>query len=105
MLSNTPSVFEIYREESFAISSNAARTAAITKAEKVHSLPLMAFSTASTTSLGKRMVLLVVGGVVGILKQPIIYPSQYNCIAFSVSVFLQKVCIANAMQICYTELG
>ena len=43
-------------------SSNAARTAAITNAEKVHSLPFIAFSTPSTTSLGNLIVSLIVGG-------------------------------------------
>lgn len=51
-----------------AISSNAARTAEITKAEKVQSLPFMASSTLAIMSLGKRMVLFVVGGTDGILK-------------------------------------
>ena len=55
-------------------SSRAARTAAITKAENVQSLPLIAFSTSSTTSVGKRIVLLVVGGVVGILNFPMEIP-------------------------------
>ncbi len=47
-------------------SSKAARTAAITKAEKVQSFPRMASSTCSITSFGNRMVLLVVSGMEGI---------------------------------------
>lgn len=50
----------------FSKSASAARTAAMTNAENVQSFPWIAFSTDSTTSLGKRMVLFVVGGVDGI---------------------------------------
>lgn len=46
----------------------------MTKAENVQFLPWMAASTSSTTSDGKRMVLLVVGGVEGILNFPINLP-------------------------------
>ncbi len=84
-----------------SIFSNAARTAAMTKAENVQSFPWMAVSTCSITSLGKRMVLFVVGGIDGILKLPIIITSQYICIAFSVGYGYAKVCIANAMHLCY----
>jgi len=55
----------------------------------VQSFPLMAFSISSTTLLGKRIVLLTVGGVSGILNFPIISPF---------------VCIAIAMHICYTDI-
>ena len=48
--------------------SRATRTASTTKAEKVQSLPRIAFSTCSTTSLGKRMLLFVVEGTLGILN-------------------------------------
>ena len=47
-------------------------------AEKVQSFPLIACSTASTTSFGKRMVLFVVGGVEGILKLPMRFTSQFQ---------------------------
>lgn len=49
-------------------SSIAALTAAITNAEKLQSFPQITFSVLSIKSLGKRMVLLVVGGTVGILN-------------------------------------
>lgn len=51
-------------------SSSAARTAAMTKAEKVQSFPRMASSTCSMTSFGNRTVLLVVGGTDGNLNDP-----------------------------------
>lgn len=63
------------RNNYFFKSSNAARTAATINAENVHSLPLIAFSTSATTSLGKRIVLLMVGGVSGILNFPIVASS------------------------------
>ena len=44
------------RVASLSRSSNAARTAAITKLEKVQSFPLIAFSTRSTISEGNRTV-------------------------------------------------
>ena len=56
------------------MSSIAALKAAITNAEKVQSLFLIKFSTSKMISLGKRMVLLVVGGVDGILNVDITYP-------------------------------
>ena len=56
------------------MSSIAALRAAITNAEKVQSLFLIKFSTSKMISLGKRMVLLVVGGVDGILNFDITYP-------------------------------
>ncbi len=57
-----------------SISSNAIRTAAITKAEKVQSFPSIAFSTEAITSSGKRMVLFVVDGELGIWNFAIITP-------------------------------
>ena len=45
--------------------SSAHRTASTTKAVKVQSLPWIWASTCSITSLGKRMLLLVVGGTAG----------------------------------------
>ena len=79
------------------ISSKAARTAAITKAEKVQFLPWIAFSTSSTTSLGKRIVLLIVGGVDGIWNLLIDRSSQYICITISLYHHFSKVCIAFAI--------
>ena len=68
----TPSAWDVFAPLCYFFkSSRAARTAAITKAEKVQSLPLIAFSTPSTTSLGKRIVLFTVGGFSGILNLPI----------------------------------
>ena len=55
-------------------SASAARTAAMTNVEKVQSFPWIAFSTASTTSLGKRMVLFVVGGWTGSESGPLRSP-------------------------------
>ena len=57
-----------YEFSKFSKFSKATRTASITKAENVQFCPLMAFSTCSITSLGKRIHLLVVGGIEGILK-------------------------------------
>ena len=82
-------------------SSRAIRTAAITKAEKVQFLLWIAFSTSSTTSLGNRMVLLIVGGVDGIWNLPIDFSSQYICIATSLYHHFLKVCIAFAMHTWY----
>ena len=57
----------MYYSFSFSPSSRKAfRAAAMTNAEKVQSFPAMAFSISSMTSLGNRMVLLVVAGVLGI---------------------------------------
>ena len=53
---------------SSSTSSTAARTAAMTKAEKVQSFPWIRDSTRSIRSFGNRMVLFVVGGLEGILK-------------------------------------
>ena len=53
---------------SASTSSTAARTAATTKAEKVQSFPWIRDSTRSIRSFGNRMVLFVVGGIEGILK-------------------------------------
>ena len=82
-------------------SSKAARTAAITKAENVQFLFWIAFSTPSTTSLGKRIVLLIVGGVDGIWNLPMDVSSQYICITISLYHYFSKVCIAFAMQLWY----
>lgn len=82
-------------------SSNAARTAAITKAENVHSLPRIVFSTLFTISLGNRMVLLTVGGMDGILNLPISSTSQCICFALIIYVLLRKICIALALRIWY----
>ena len=73
-VSNT-NVFALCKKNYFFKSSSAARTAAMTNAENVHSLPLIAFSTPSTISLGNRIVLLMVGGVSGILNFPIVASS------------------------------
>ena len=77
-------------------STNAARTAAITKAEKVQSLPLITFSTSSTTSLGNLIVLLTVGGVSGILNLLINYPSV--SIAFALHLAYGKISNKYALQ-------
>ena len=53
---------------------SATRTASTTKAENVQFFPWMTSSTFCKTSVGKRMVLLVVGGVDGILKVAIFIP-------------------------------
>ncbi len=54
-----------------SICSTADRTAAIIKAVNVQLVPAMTLSTFFTTSSGKRIVLLVVGGITGILKDGI----------------------------------
>lgn len=80
-------------------SSRAARTAAITNAEKVHSFPLIAFSTSSTMSPGKRIVLLTVGGFSGILNFPIAAPSkalQLYCYHFIAEWRANMHCVCNA---------
>lgn len=77
-------------------SSNAARTAAITKAEKEQSLPLIAFSTSSTTSLGNLIVLLTVGGFSGIINLLIYYPSV--SIAFVLHLAYGKISKKYALQ-------
>lgn len=59
---------QLYDYFSSLISSRAARTAEITKAEKVQFFPLIASSTSVTTSFGNLIVLFVVGGIDGILK-------------------------------------
>ena len=86
------------------MSSSAFLTAAITNAENVQSLPCMAFSTSSMMSLGKRMVLFVVGGIDGILKFPMPFTSQYVCLAYSVKQNVCKICIAFAMRQWYNKV-
>ena len=66
-------------------SSNAARTAATTKAEKVQSLPRIAASISSSISLGKRTDLFVVGGTLGILKAIVL-----TCNTFYMTSVLQS---------------
>ena len=71
----------------FSRFSNAERTAAMTKAEKVQSFPVIVASTFSMTSFGKRMVLFVVGGIDGILNLSINIPLFFS-IFYRVSIFL-----------------
>ena len=59
--------------------STAERTAAIIKAVNVQLVPLITLSTSSTTSTGKRIVLLVVGGITGILKKDMYFTSYLKC--------------------------
>ena len=76
--------------------SNIILTAAMTKAEKVQFFPWMAASTFSMTSFGKRMVLLVVGGIEGILN----FLMHQLCYKVSSLIIEHKkavVCIANAL--------
>ena len=84
-----------YAVVSSSRSSNAIRTAAMTNAEKVQSSPWMACSTASTTSEGKRMVLLTVGGVFGILNLPIRIPRN----TIVLQKFYGKICRKYALQL------
>ena len=84
-------------------SSKAARTAAITKAEKVQSFPTITASTAAITSLGNRIVLFVVGDWLGILNLLILQRlPQYNlyfyCIAFC---FKNMHCKCIALLLCF----
>lgn len=85
-----------YSSDSFR-SSKAFLTAAMTNAEKVQEVPRMAFSTSSTTSLGKRTVLLVVGDAEGILNL-LIVSSQYNLYyKYYISKKMKSMhCICNA---------
>lgn len=76
--------------------SNIIFTAAMTKAEKVQFFPWMAASTCSMTSFGKRMVLLVVLGMEGILN----FLMHRLCYKVSNLIIEHKkavVCIANAL--------
>ena len=68
--------------------SKATLTASITNAVKVQLLPSIAFSTFSIISLGKRIHLLVVGGIDGILNFFIVSPR--NAIIF---IIIYIVCI------------
>src|SRR5699024_10553048 len=82
-----------FREEAQSSSSSsrfsrATRTASTTKAEKVQSRPRMASSTASLMSLGKRMLLLVVGGILGILNLRVMhYISPYFYMTKRIAIF------------------
>ena len=79
------------------------RTASTTKAEKVQSLPTMAFSTCSITSLGKRMDLFVVAGILGILNLLIIHLKCYS--ALSVLRYALQIYVAFVARLCYDING
>jgi len=72
--------------------SKATRTASTTNAVKVHGVSLIAFSTFSITSFGKRIHLLVVGGTDGILNFRINSPHNIN-VYKNISI----VCITNVL--------
>ena len=90
--------YKIGQERDSSRSSSAWRTAAMTNAEKLQSLPRMASSTCKITSLGKRMVLFVVGGMDGILNLLTFSTSQYTCNAIILRQTNLKICIAFALQ-------
>ena len=91
----------VFCQSSFSRSSSkfsrATLTASTTKAVKVQDLPDIAFSTSSITSLGKRMLLVVVGGTDGILN------FRNNITPLLSNIVYKKryiLCIANVLQMC-----
>ena len=73
----------------------------MTKAEKVQLFPLIASSTLLIRSFGKRIVLLVVRGMDGILNLDIRIPRNTIVLLSIIIYSRQKVSIAFAMQMVY----